>query len=179
MSIVESPTKTPNVLWRTRWDNEYNQLDVAFAKLLKHVGVGIDFVKLPDKPAIAIMVSDDSLYQTLNTIIETPEYATLSCAFIGEDNRQLYENKTSWDNNFKAQVEAFYWRRHTENLDKEINASTLPENQKRKLEVEKLGSAAMIDKILRPRGLSELSISDIQKVLLSMFEKENQTRLQK
>lgn len=181
MSIIEQPgARTEKVLWRTRWDNEYNQLDLSFAKLLQHLGLGIDFVRVPGKPAVEIKVENLTIYQVLNKITETPEYITLSCAFSGSDSRKLYETKAKWGNDVKARVEAFYWRRHSEKLEMEINTpnNTLSENERRKLEVEKLGSTAMIDKILKPLGLSELSVSDIQKILLAMFEIEMQDHLE-
>lgn len=182
MSIIEQPqTTAEKVLWRTRWDNEYDQLDLAFAKLLQHLGLGIDFVRVPGKPAVEIKVENDTIYQTLNTITQTPEYATLSCAFSGEDSQKLYEATPKWDKNIKAQVEAFYWRRHSEKLERELNLQndTISTHKRKKLEIEKMGSAAMIDKILKPQALSELSVSDIQTILIGMFEKEMKHQFEK
>lgn len=175
MTIIErQQPSAEKVLWRTRWDNEYNQLDLTFAKLLQHVGLVIEFVPLKERPAVEIRVENYTIYKTLNKITETPEYIALSCAFSGNDSQKLYETKLNWDKNTSAQVEAFYWRRHSEKLESELNTvnNTFTQSEKRKLEIERLGSNAMIDKILRPLGISELSLSDIQNILLRMFEKE-------
>lgn len=177
MSITEiSNHKTETILWRTRWDNEYTQLDLALAKLLQSVGVGIEFVKVEGKPAVEIKVENYPLYEVLNNITQKPEYIALNSAFSGENLRMIYQNDSSWDTNTRAQVEAFYWRRHAENLEAQLTNinNKFSIEERRKIEVVRLGSNAMIDKILRPLGVSELSVSQIQTMLLKMFDEEYQ-----